>query len=92
MLLFSPMNPEDRQLLEEALKLSRENNQILLKMERAARWSTVWTWIKIAFVVLPLIIGYLYLEPFLNQITGGSQSAKGNLEQLVGTYQDLLKN
>ena len=61
------MNPEDKVLLERTLKLSEENNQILRKMQRTARWATVWGFIKVAIVIVPLIVGYLYLEPYLGQ-------------------------
>ena len=60
------MNPEERLLLERSLKLSEENNKILRKLERRARWAVIWGFIKIAIIVVPLIIGYLYLQPYLN--------------------------
>ena len=59
------MNPEEKVLLERTLKLSEENNQILHKIERKARWAIVWGFIKVAIIVVPLILGYLYLQPFL---------------------------
>ena len=59
------MNPEEKVLLERTLKLSEENNQILHKIDRKARWAIVWGFIKGAIIVVPLILGYLYLQPFL---------------------------
>lgn len=61
------MNPEERVLLERTLKLSEENNKILHKMQRAARWAILWGFIKVAIIIVPLIAGYLYLQPFLEQ-------------------------
>lgn len=61
------MNPEERVLLERSLKLAEENNQILRKMQRTARWAILWGFIKVAIIVVPLIAGYIYLQPFLEQ-------------------------
>lgn len=61
------MNPEDKVLLQRTLKLSEENNRILHKMQRAARWAVVWGFIKVAIVIVPLVVGYLYLEPYFEQ-------------------------
>ncbi|MDP3875105.1 MAG: hypothetical protein Q8Q22_01110 [bacterium] len=61
------MNPEEKILLERTLELSEENNQILRKMQRAARWAILWGFIKVAIIIVPLVVGYLYLQPFLDQ-------------------------
>ena len=61
------MNPEERNLLERALKVSEENNQLLQKIERTTRRAAVWGFVKVAIVVLPLIAGYIYLQPVLEQ-------------------------
>ena len=61
------MNPEEKMLLERTLRLSEENNRILRKMQRAARWAILWGFIKVAIIIVPLVAGYLYLEPYLNQ-------------------------
>ncbi|OHB18144.1 MAG: hypothetical protein A2544_02135 [Candidatus Zambryskibacteria bacterium RIFOXYD2_FULL_43_10] len=61
------MNPEEKVLLERTLKLSEENNQILRKLQRRVRWAVLWGFIKIAIIIVPLVAGYLYLQPFLEQ-------------------------
>jgi hypothetical protein len=70
------MNPEDRLLLERSLKLAKENNQILRRMQRAARWALVWGFIKAVIIIIPLVIGYLYLEPYLDQAIDNYQSVR----------------
>ncbi len=62
------MNPDERGMLERALKLSEDNNKILRKMHRAARWTAVWGIIKLIIFVIPLVIGYLYLQPYLGPL------------------------
>jgi hypothetical protein len=61
------MTPEERHLLERALDLSEDNNRILKKLERKARWAFIWGIVKIAVIIVPLVAGYLLLEPYLNQ-------------------------
>lgn len=61
------MNPEERQLLERSLKLAEENNQILHDIQARARRAAIYGFIKVALIVVPLIVSYVYLQPYLNQ-------------------------
>jgi len=70
------MSPEEKVLLERTLKLSEENNKILRKMQRTARLAILWGFIKVAIIVVPLVIGYLYLEPYLGQALDNFNSIK----------------
>ena len=70
------MNPEEKVLLERTLKLSEENNQILRKMQRTARWAILWGFIKVAIIIVPLAVGYFYLQPFLDQAVKNYNSAR----------------
>ena len=75
------MNPEDKALLERALKLSEENNHILHKIERRARWALVWGFIKTAVIIVPLVVGYFYLQPFIDQALENYNTLKVFLNQ-----------
>lgn len=59
------MNPEEKVLLERTLKLSEENNKLLHKIDRKTKWAVLWGFIKIAIIVVPIVAGYLFIEPFL---------------------------
>lgn len=61
------MSPEEKLLLDRTLKLSEDNNRILKKLEKRLRWAFVWGLIKLAIILVPLVIGILYLEPYLGQ-------------------------
>ena len=76
------MSPEEKELLERTMKLSEENNQILCKIERRSRWAILWGFIKVAVIIVPLVIGYLYLQPFLDQALENFNSVK----ELLSTY------
>ncbi len=62
------MNPEEKVLLERTLKLTEENNRILHRLDRARRARFVWGFIKVLIIILPLIAGYIYLEPMLTPV------------------------
>ncbi len=77
------MSPEEKVLLERTLKLSEENNHILRKMQRAARWAILWGFIKVAIIVVPLVVGYLYLEPYLDQAMDNFNNIKALLNNTI---------
>lgn len=62
------MNPEERELLERLAKMAEENNRMLRNVHSIVRWGQFWGFIKIAIIVIPLIIGYFYLQPYLGPI------------------------
>jgi hypothetical protein len=70
------MTPEERGLMERSLKLSEENNKILRKLQRSARWGIAWGVIKFLIIVVPLVIGYLYLEPYFGPFGKWFQEAQ----------------
>ncbi len=73
------MDPEENRLLMRVAKLSEENNRILRKMQKAARWAILWGFIKIAIVVVPLVVGYIYLQPFFEQAIDNYNSIRNLL-------------
>lgn len=67
------MDPEEKRLLERSLRLSEDNNRILKKMERRLRWAIIWGFIKIAIIIVPLVLGYIFLEPYISDAVGNYQ-------------------
>lgn len=76
------MNPEEKRLLERTLKLSEENNQMLRGMRRFARWGILWGILKVAIIVIPIVLGYLYLEPHFGPISDTWRDA----QDLLNTF------
>ncbi len=62
------MSPEEKLLLERSLKLSEDNNRILKKMERRLRWTFIWGFLKLAIILVPILVGLMYLEPHFKTI------------------------
>jgi len=76
------MTPEEKVLLERTLKLSEENNKILLGLQSSVRWSTFWSFVKFVLIVGPLILGYIYLEPYLGSYMDTFKNAQDILQGL----------
>jgi|GEM_PF-1525893 len=75
------MEPDVKQLIEENLRLSKENNEILLKVYNIQKWSQI---IRIGYyVVLVLMaLGALYfIKPFLSNLGG-----LGNVGGVMSAY------
>ncbi len=68
------MDPETRDVLEETLKLSKENNKMLRNMRSIMRWSRA---IKVVYwvVIIGSMLGvYYYFQPFIDNIQGGFEN------------------
>jgi hypothetical protein len=75
------MNPEEKALLERVAKLAEDNNRMLRNVESRARRAAVYGFMKLIIVIAPLVIGYYYLQPYLEQA-----------QDTLGVYQNLLGN
>jgi len=73
------MNPEEKSLLKRAVELSEENNHILRKMQRIARWKRFWGFIKIAVIVILLVFGYVRLAPYVENLAKDLNETKSLL-------------
>jgi hypothetical protein len=71
------MSPEEKELLVRSLKLSEENNRLLLKLEHTIRLQAIWGFIKIMIIVVPLVAGYFFLQ---------SQISDLDIRALIGSF------
>ena len=76
------MNPEEKELLVRTLKLSEENNKMLKSMKRSMRWAKVWGFVKILLYLIPLAVGYIYLQPYFGSISDNLKNASTLLNSL----------
>jgi hypothetical protein len=96
-----PQVDETKAMMAEILKLTRENNEILVKVRNGQRWAQI---SKALYWLVILGIGFgsfYFIQPYLNSLTssyssvfGSSDSSKkdgsGSLSDL-NHLQDLLK-
>lgn len=71
------MNEEEKALLEESIKLSRENNKILRGMQRNARIERFWHLLKWIVIVVITIWSYFLIQPYLVQLQEAYQNIQG---------------
>jgi len=74
------MNPEERRLLERSLRLAEENHRLLKRIDKRARMAMAWGLIKLAVIAIPLIIGYIYLEPYFKNVAESYDS----IHEIIG--------
>jgi len=86
------MNPEEKQMLAETLRLTQENNQLLHKIRRSAFIANLMTlvyWVLIFGV--PIVLYYYFLQPYVSEVLstyqGGADQAQGITEQLKNNPQ-----
>jgi hypothetical protein len=95
------MDQEEKHLLEENLRLSQENNVLLLKIRSVQRWEQI-THIFYWFLIIGVSIGAFYfIKPYLGNLlniyTGGVSGINNisditkNLKNAQTDIQDLLK-
>lgn len=95
------MDPEVKQLLEENLKISKENNELLLKVRSVQKWAQI-TRILYWVAIIGASFGALYyLKPYLGNLTNiytGGVSGINNFGDISDSLkdqqqiQDLLKS
>jgi hypothetical protein len=85
------MDQDIKHLLEENLKLSKENNELLIKVRNVQKWSQI-TRALYWFVIIGIAFGAFYfIKPYLgnmlNLYTGGV-SKVNNLSEITKTLKD----
>ncbi len=88
------MDSEDKRLLKKNLKLSEENHEMLVRLQRNMRWSR-----SLRILYWLVIIGgsfgaYYLIQPYIDSLRGGLENIQTGAEGMtdsVGTGFDFLK-
>jgi hypothetical protein len=72
------MDEDLKKILDENLKVSKEILEMTKYIKNYIFWSKIWGTIKLIVIILPLIIGYIFLIPML--------------KDTFGKYQDILND
>lgn len=76
------MSPEERQLLEETVALSRDNNKMLRQLRGAMRWAWFYSIIKWAIVIATTLGAYYYLQPYLFKLLDAYKAVLDGVDQV----------
>ncbi|OGI91844.1 hypothetical protein A3A06_01625 [Candidatus Nomurabacteria bacterium RIFCSPLOWO2_01_FULL_41_220] len=78
------MSPEERELLNKAVGLAEENNQMLHSMRRSQRWSSIARAIYWVFIIGSAVGAYYLIQPYVDQMKdlyGGASGVLKNFKQ-----------
>ncbi|OGI72993.1 hypothetical protein A3D42_02945 [Candidatus Nomurabacteria bacterium RIFCSPHIGHO2_02_FULL_41_18] len=83
------MDPESKKLLEENLRLSQENNVILLKLKRSMQVRRFVSIIYWTLIVGSAVGAYYFIQPYIDQMVNIYGGAKDDLENFNQLFQNL---
>jgi hypothetical protein len=88
------MDPETKKMLEENLRLSKENNDILKKMVRIHRWTQIYRVIYWVLILGASFGAYYFIQPYIDSLLNyyGSVSDSVDTIKKVGTSVPDLKH
>jgi len=92
------MDEDIKKLLEENLKLIQETHQMVKSIKKYIFMQSVWGFLKILIIVVPIILGFIYLSPLLKDAFKQYQNILGlqgaiNLDSLGDeNLSNMLKN
>jgi hypothetical protein len=89
-----PMTPEEKSLLERTYKMTVENNDILHRMRRSARFSSVMRYVYWAVIIILSFGAYYFIQPYVNFLTsslGNIQNGASSSQNMLQSLQGLLK-
>ena len=82
------MDSEERKILEETLKLSRENHRLLRKIQSSARVGRIFRLIYWAIIIGSMFGFYYYFQPVIDEFIGAYQGLLGGIDKT----QEVLGN
>ena len=70
--------------LDELLKLTKENNEILRGMRSSQRWTNFFNYIYYALIIGSFLGAYYYLQPFVDQAMQSLQGVASGIQDVQG--------
>jgi hypothetical protein len=83
------MEPQDKALLKETLKLAQENNRLLRKMNRSLKWGRFWKTVYWVIVIGAMFGLYYFLQPVFENLISAYQGAQTGFEKTQSILESL---
>lgn len=71
-------------LVRENLKVSQEILSLTKYIKKYIVWQKIFSWIKLFLIVIPIILAFIYLPPFLKDFSASIQGLVESVNGLVG--------
>ncbi len=55
-------------LLKESLKMNQEMRWMIRRINTYVAWQRIFGWLKVLLILIPLIIGFIYLPPLFQDL------------------------
>ena len=76
------MDSESKKLLEETLRLSQENNNILHSLRRSMRLARFMSLLYWVFIIGSAVGAYYFIQPYINQL----RAVYGNTSDVLNSF------
>ena len=80
---------QEKKMLEETLKLAKENNDMLRKMRRAQIWERITRIIYWCVVIIVALAGYYILQPFFEGVGEAYNTVRESVAEIKGVADSL---
>ncbi len=83
------MEPSTQKLLEEILKVSRENNRLLHKIHRTMRWGRILRMVYWLIIIGSMLGLLYYFQPFIDSVIETIKQFGANIDKVQGALDSL---
>ncbi len=79
------MTPEEKELLERAVELSEENNEMLRSMHRSMKIARIMSIVYWVFIIGSAVGAFYLIQPYIEGVMSAYQNASTNLNSILGS-------
>ncbi len=83
------MDSEDKKALKETLELSKDNNRILHKIQRANTWAKIFRIFYWVLIIGSMVSAYYFIQPMVNQLLKSYSDVISQVEGVKQLGKDL---
>ena len=83
------MDPEAKELLQNTLLLTEENNKILHQIRGVQKREAIWRVLKILVIVGIAFGSFYFLEPYLDKVMSMYDGVKTNIDSVNSMFDGL---
>lgn len=74
------------ELVNKQIAWGEENNKLLKKISKHVFWAQIYGWFKLAIIVIPILLGILYLKPIVENFMAKYVGVAGGISPLVNLF------
>ncbi len=79
------MTPEEKELLQRAVELSEENNEILRSMNRSMKIARIMSIVYWVFIIGSAVGAFYLIQPYIDGVINAYGNASTNINSILGS-------